>query len=136
MVSDSDILHTPTQSQGQKYSSRTNAGKVLIRFGNGGNALPATTWKSQLNEFFADVKVHSPCISRKEYRYMFERLREKAGYLDEIICQIGEILVDANQISEPQTIQQVKNTQLVIGLGVYFHLSTAATNSKSLGYHT
>ena len=67
---------------------------------------------------------------------MFERLREKAGYLDEIICQIGEILVDANQISEPQTIQQVKNTQLVIGLGVYFHPSTAATNSKSLGYHT
>ena len=53
---------------------------------------------------------------------MFERLREKAGYLDEIICQIGEILVDANQISEPQTIQQVKNTQLVIGLGVYIFI--------------
>lgn len=90
----------------------------MIRFGNGGNALPATTWKSQLNEFFADIKVHSPCISRKEYRYMFERLREKAGYLDEIICQIGEILVDANQISEPQTIQQVKTTHIVICLGV------------------
>ena len=53
---------------------------------------------------------------------MFERLREKAGYLDEIICQIGEILVDANQISEPQTIQQVKNTQLVIGLAVYIFI--------------
>ena len=53
---------------------------------------------------------------------MFERLREKAGYLDEIICQIGEILVDANQISEPQTIQQVKNTQLVIGLGMYIFI--------------
>ena len=130
MVSDSDILNTPTQSQGQKYSSRTNAGKVLIRFGNGGNALPATTWKSQLNEFFADVKVHSPCISRKEYRYMFERLREKAGYLDEIICQIGEILVDANQISEPQTIQQVKNTQLVIGLRVYIFIFLPLQQTK------
>ena len=53
---------------------------------------------------------------------MFERLREKAGYLDEIICQIGEILVDANQISEPQTIQQVKNTKLVIGLEVYIFI--------------
>ena len=53
---------------------------------------------------------------------MFERLREKAGYLDEIICQIGEILVDANEISEPQTIQQVKTTHPVIGLGVYIFI--------------
>ena len=39
---------------------------------------------------------------------MFERLREKAGYLDEIICKIGEILVESNELAEPQPVYQVK----------------------------
>ena len=83
---------------------------MLIRFGNGGNALPSSTWKTSDTAFCADVKVYSPVIHRKEYRYMFERLREKAGYLDEIICKIGEVLIEENQLSEPQSIYQVKMT--------------------------
>jgi len=80
---------------------------VLIRFGNGGNALPLSTWKTQDSTFVPEVKIQSPIINRKEYRYMFERLREKAGYLDEIICKIGEILLESNELSDPQSIHQV-----------------------------
>ena len=103
---DIDISNTPS-SQSQKYSSRTNAGKVLIRFGNGGNAVPASTWNIKDSSFFPEVKIQSQRMNRKEYRYMFERLREKAGYLDEIICKIGDILLETNELSEAQSINQV-----------------------------
>ena len=38
---------------------------------------------------------------------MFERLREKAGHLDEIICKIGETLLEKNVLAEPQPVYQV-----------------------------
>ena len=80
---------------------------MLIRFGNGGNVLPATTWNNKDTAFIPQIKIESSTINRKEYRYMFERLREKAGYLDEMICKIGDVLVDTNQLTEPQSINQV-----------------------------
>ena len=80
---------------------------MLIRWGNGGNALPASTWNSKDSTFLPEVKIQSAAINRKEYRYMFERLREKAGYLDEIICKIGDILLESNGLSDPQSIHQV-----------------------------
>ena len=103
---DVDILNTAS-SQSQKYSSRTNAGKVLIRFGNGGNPLPSDTWNTKDTTLRPEVLVKSPLINRKEYRYMFERLREKAGHLDEIICKIGETLLEKNVLAEPQPVYQV-----------------------------
>ena len=81
---------------------------MLIRFGNGGNVLPASTWNTKDVSFLPEVRIHSSTINRKDYRYMFERLREKAGYLDEIICKIGEILVESNELAEPQPVYQVK----------------------------
>ena len=38
---------------------------------------------------------------------MFERLREKAGYLDETICRIGDILLNKNSLADPQPVFQV-----------------------------
>ena len=32
---------------------------------------------------------------------MFERLREKAGFLDETICRLGDILVQKHGLEEP-----------------------------------
>lgn len=84
---------------------------MLIRFGNGGNALPPSTWNTKDSTFIPEVKIQSSTINRKEYRYMFERLREKAGYLDEIICKIGEIIVESNELSEPQSVHQVIETR-------------------------
>ena len=39
---------------------------------------------------------------------MFERLREKAGNLDEIICKIGEILQEKNSLVDLQPVYQVR----------------------------
>ena len=106
MPLDIDILNN-TSSLSQKYSSRTNSGKVLIRFGNGGNPLSADTWNTKDTTLCPEVLVKSQLINRKEYRYMFERLREKAGYLDEIICKIGETLLEKNVLADPQPVYQV-----------------------------
>ena len=32
---------------------------------------------------------------------MFERLREKAGFIDETICRVGEVLIDKHGLEEP-----------------------------------
>ena len=32
---------------------------------------------------------------------MFERLREKAGFIDETICRVGEVLIDKHSLEEP-----------------------------------
>ena len=52
--------------------------------------------------------MRSQLLNRKEYKYMFERLREKAGNLDEIICKIGEILQEKNSLVDLQPVYQVK----------------------------
>ena len=103
---DVENFNTPN-SQNQKYSSRTNAGQVLIRFGNGGHSLPPDTWNSKDTTLSPEIVVKSQVIDKKEYRYMFERLREKAGYLDETICRIGDILLNKNSLADPQPVYQV-----------------------------
>ena len=107
-ILDVENLNT-TSSQNQKYSLRTNSGQVLIRFGNGGHALPVSTWNSKDTTLTPEMAVKSQLMDRKEYRYMFERLREKAGYLDETICKISEILVNKNSLVDSQSVYQVRN---------------------------
>ena len=59
-----------------------------------GTTMPATFWKSD-GKFIATVTPFdsTKSFSAKTYRYMFERLREKAGYLDETICRLSDQLV-------------------------------------------
>jgi hypothetical protein len=56
--------------------------------------MPANFWKSETS-FAAAVAPFdaSKKMTAKSYTYMFERLREKAGVLDEIICKISDVLV-------------------------------------------
>jgi len=86
------------QTAGKTYASRTNAGNVMIRYGDD---VPSGGAKwTNTSPFQVDVKVVSGTHPR-DYRYMFERLRERAGHLDETICSVGDILTEKFRL-EPQ----------------------------------
>ena len=56
--------------------------------------MPDQFWKSDGNFVVGISNFESKkTFSTKDYRFMFERLREKAGFLDETICRISDILV-------------------------------------------
>ena len=62
--------------------------------GSVGTAMPDQFWKSDGNFVVGISNFESKkTFSTKDYRFMFERLREKAGFLDETICRISDILV-------------------------------------------
>lgn len=83
---------------GKTYAARTNAGNVMIRFGDD---VPSSGGKwTNTSPFQVDLKVVSNSHPR-DYRYMFERLRERAGHLDETICSIGDVLTEKCRL-EPQ----------------------------------
>ena len=86
------------QTAGKTYAGRTNAGNVMIRYGDD---VPSGGAKwTNTSPFQVDVKVVSGTHPR-DYRYMFERLRERAGHLDETICSVGDILTEKFRL-EPQ----------------------------------
>lgn len=59
-----------------------------------GTAKPAAFWKTDGSFVVGIANFESAkSFSTKSYRYMFERMREKAGFLDETICRISEQLV-------------------------------------------
>jgi len=86
-------------SAGKAYAQRKNAGNVMIRFGDDVPTNAAAKWINS-SAFQVEVKVLSNTHPR-DYRYMFERLRERAGHLDETICSIGDILIEKHRL-EPQ----------------------------------
>merc|ERR1712018_628629 len=94
---------TPETPQGKKYTARDNAGKVLIRHGNPVNA---GFWSNTASDFYQpDIKAYDKQNRsfKHDYRFMFERLREKAGFLDEIICRISDVMIqkDGQQEDPP-----------------------------------
>lgn len=85
--------------QGKKYSARDNAGKVLIRFGD---TINQEVWTNMSNYYRPEMKMFdTKKVFPTDYRFMFERLREKAGYLDETICRIGDVLQTKHTVEEP-----------------------------------
>lgn len=89
---------TPT-GPGRKYASRDNAGKILIRHGDNVNA---GYWSNTSDYYRPEIKPFEANRSfPKDYRFMFERLREKAGFLDETICRLGEVMMDDHKLEEP-----------------------------------
>jgi len=64
------------------------ARKVLMKL------TTAQYWKTD-GSFVASITPFdvTKTLTIKSYKYMFERLREKAGFLDETICRITDQLV-------------------------------------------
>jgi len=95
----SAVENTPTTG---KYSTRSKRGETVISFGT--EMSPIADWKRReedsnvvsvsTNVGAADKPLQTP------YRFMFEGLRDKAGFLDETICRLGEAIAAKESIEE------------------------------------
>lgn len=82
-----------------KYTARDNAGKVLIRHGD---PKSASHWSNTSDIYRPEIKLKDPSKTfPRDYKFMFERLREKAGFLDETICRLGDALAKQLSLEEP-----------------------------------
>ena len=92
------LSQTP-HAQGKKYGSRDNAGKVLIRHGE---SVTQEVWTNMSDFYRPDIKPYDAKRNfPSEYRFMFERLREKAGLIDETICYLGDEMKEKHNLEEP-----------------------------------
>ena len=112
--SPTSFRHSPSLSEGvgKKYSSRTNAGKVMIKFGSE-EMLSSKAW---INSTPYEVTIKTETAKHpRDYRYMFERLRDKAGHLDENICHIGDLLSASNALDPHDMCMVMPETFDVVG---------------------
>jgi len=83
-----------------KYSERKNAREVALKFGDtaGEDWSNTKDWTTAVT-----VKPHDEKTALAgPYKFMFERLRDRAAVLDETICRLGERLTDKYGLGEAQ----------------------------------
>jgi len=80
----------------KKYSSRTNVGEVVFSFGNCKNI----SWSSKQKERTTVVPYDSETSLTKKFRYMFQKLSDKAIVLNDIIEVMSEKLQNHYKVSE------------------------------------
>nr|XP_045600835.1 DNA polymerase alpha subunit B-like [Procambarus clarkii] len=95
-----------------KYSARTNAGGVVASFGDCSEA----SWKAHPN-FMPKVKMlamggEEPLT--KSYKYMFEKIRDAAGALDDSINVLAEQMKDALQVEEFSHLKIMSNESISV----------------------
>lgn len=112
---DSPSLATP--GGGTKYANRINSRQKLLTYGEG--PLSESRWATAAagkETFTAMVKPYGKQNLEKPYRHMFESLREKAGFLDETLCRLGDWLTSMHNLDVPQAIKQtIPDTTVVSG---------------------
>jgi len=128
--SPTSFRHTPRITG--KYSARTNAGKVMIRFGEEfpGGATSSAFWTNESKPLQVQIKTLSK-THPKDYRFMFERLRDKAGYLDESICRLGDYLMSRHRL-EAQDFSVAMQAQTLDCVGRVCCDSEGRLNAKSI----
>lgn len=101
-------VETPSS---MKFSARTNRGDTLVTFG----ALKSSNWITDNPVLYScSIKSEGDEVLSQPYRYMYESLREKAGVLDEIICQVGEGILNHNDLGqEVQSFSQICHDEIV-----------------------
>ena len=96
----SAVENTPTTG---KYSTRSKRGETVISFGT--EMSPIADWKrreedSNVVSVSSNVGGTADKPLQAPYRFMFEGLRDKAGFLDETICRLGEAIAEKASIEE------------------------------------
>lgn len=95
----------------KKFTERSNRGEVVVRH----NADLEGPWESNLSQPLELVLGSS---IKEPYRFMFERLRDRAAILDETICSLGERLLSGlGKTTEDLLDSTTTNTEpgLVVG---------------------
>ena len=87
------------------------------------------TWTNTSDFYQPEININYAKKSfPKDYRFMFERLREKAGFIDETICYVG----DEMKVEEPMGFGPVVNNDPFATLGRIFCDSEGRLNANSL----
>ncbi|KAJ8045828.1 DNA polymerase alpha subunit B [Holothuria leucospilota] len=88
----SPFVSTPSQ----KYSSRSNKGEVVARYGD----LNAVQWAGS-NPWMCKIDAFNPeCTLKAKYKYMFQKLTEKAHILNDMIEEMAQQLQEKHNIEE------------------------------------
>jgi len=122
---------TPTiggsQTSGARYTERTNKGEIVTKHnedlqGDWGNILPA--------------KISEVGSLKQPYKFMFERLRDKAAVLDETICRVGDKLIQKLDFNQDELLDlATTQSETAVGLGRVQCDSEGRLNSNSVVLH-
>ena len=91
-----------------KYSDRTNKGEIVL---NHNKDVPGD-WS--VSEGKAEISLENLTLT-SSYRFMFERLRERAAVLDETICRMDDIITQRYELGDPM---DTRLTQVEPGVAV------------------
>ncbi|XP_069975438.1 DNA polymerase alpha subunit B isoform X3 [Penaeus vannamei] len=83
----SQIVSTPSQ----KYSSRNNAGNIVSSFGE----MKKETWKADMknNLVMRVIPMGGDEVLSQVYKYMFEKVRDAADVLDDVITSLADQMI-------------------------------------------
>ncbi|XP_072017179.1 DNA polymerase alpha subunit B-like [Amphiura filiformis] len=88
-------LGSPAATPSQKYSSRSNAKEIVARYGAVGNVV----WTGAENAASCQIDTLNPQSTLKNnYKYMFQKLTEKALVLNDMIEDMTEVLQEKYNI--------------------------------------
>jgi len=117
-----------TQGAGARYMERSSKGEVVVKH----NTELGGDWE---NIITANISITSKPL-QQPYKFMFERLRDRAAVLDETICRVGDRLVDRWELVQEELLD-LATTQpdTAVGIGRVQCDSEGRLNSNSVVLH-
>jgi len=117
-----------TQGTGARYIERSNKGEKVVKH----NTDLGGDWE---NTVAASISVLSKPL-KQPYKFMFERLRDRAAVLDETICRVGDKLVERWELVQEELLD-ISTTQpeTTAGIGRVQCDSEGRLNSNSVLLH-
>jgi len=117
-----------TQGAGARYMERSSKGEVVVKH----NTELGGDWENTID---ANISIASKPL-QQPYKFMFERLRDRAAVLDETICRVGDRLVDKWELVQEELLD-LATTQpdTAVGIGRVQCDSEGRLNSNSVVLH-
>jgi len=122
------VSPTATQVAGARYTDRNTKGEVVVRH----NMQLEGEWEENV---MASISVLGKPL-QQPYKFMFERLRDRAAVLDETICRVGDRLVEKWELVQEELLD-ISTTQPepAVGIGRVQCDSEGRLNSNSVVLH-
>jgi len=122
------VSPTATQGAGARYTDRSTKGEVVVRH----NMQLEGDWGENV---LASISVLGKPL-QQPYKFMFERLRDRAAVLDETICRVGDRLLEKWELVQEELLD-ISTTQPETGcvVGRVQCDSEGRLNSNSVVLH-